>query len=47
MSTQEVANAALFLLSDRASGINCQKIILDAGMAVNYFDKNIVDKSSG
>ncbi len=46
VSTQEVADAALFLLSERSSGINCQKIILDAGMAVNYFDKDIINKST-
>src|SRR5207245_7403846 len=39
VTTQEVANAAAFLLSERASGINAQGIVLDAGMAVNYFDK--------
>ncbi len=45
LTTQEVANAAVFLLSERASGINAQGIVLDAGMSVNYFDKDIVRKA--
>jgi len=45
LTTQEVANAATFLLSERASGINAQGIVLDAGMSINYFDKDIVRKS--
>ncbi len=45
LTTQEVANAAVFLLSPRASGINAQGIVLDAGMSVNYFDKDIVRKA--
>ena len=42
VSTQEVADAACFLLSPRSSGITAQKIVIDAGMAINYFDKSIV-----
>ena len=42
LSTQEVANAALFLLSERASGINAQGLVLDAGMSINYFDQNLI-----
>jgi len=42
LSTQEVANTVAFLLSPRSSGINAQEIVLDAGMGVNYFDKDIV-----
>lgn len=45
LTTQEVANAAVFLLSERASGINAQGIVLDAGMSTNYFDSDIVRKS--
>jgi enoyl-[acyl-carrier protein] reductase I len=45
LTTQEVANVAAFLLSPRASGINCQTIVVDAGMAVNYFDHEIVRKT--
>jgi len=47
LATQEAADTAAFLLSDRASGINCQTIVVDAGMAVNYFDKEIVTKTVG
>ncbi|MFC1856201.1 enoyl-ACP reductase [Thermodesulfobacteriota bacterium] len=42
LSTQEVANTALFLLSERSSGINAQKVVIDAGMATNYFDKDVI-----
>jgi len=42
LETPEVANVAAFLLSPRSSGINAQTIIADAGMAINYFDKEIV-----
>ena len=42
LSTPEVANTALFLLSDRSSGINAQGIVVDAGMSTNYFDNDIV-----
>lgn len=44
VETEEAANATVFLLSPRSSGINGQKIIVDAGMEINYFDKNIVKK---
>ena len=47
LTTKEAANTAAFLLSDRSSGINCQTIVVDAGMAVNYFDKEIVTKTVG
>jgi enoyl-[acyl-carrier protein] reductase I len=47
LTAQEVANAAVFLLSDRSSGINAQGIIVDAGMSINYFDKDIVKKAIG
>jgi len=43
--TREVANAVAFLLSPRSSGINAQGIIVDAGMSVNYFDKDIIKKA--
>jgi enoyl-[acyl-carrier protein] reductase I len=42
LQTEEVANIAAFLLSPRASGINAQTVVTDAGMSVNYFDKEIV-----
>ncbi len=42
LTTQEAANAAVFLLSERSSGINGQGVVLDAGMSINYFDQNLV-----
>jgi len=42
LATEEVADAALFLLSERSSGINAQGIVVDAGMGSNYFDADIV-----
>ena len=44
LQTEEAANAAIFLLSPRSSGINAQKIVVDAGMEINYFDRNIIEK---
>ncbi len=45
VQTEEVANVAAFLLSRRSSGINAQNIVVDAGMAVNYFDREIVERA--
>ena len=42
LETREVANLALFLLSPRSSGINAQRHVIDAGMSVNFFDRDIV-----
>ena len=42
LSTQEVANAALFLLSDRSSGLNGTTLVIDAGLGSNFFDKDII-----
>jgi enoyl-[acyl-carrier protein] reductase I len=42
VTTQEVADTAAFLLSPRSSGINAQRIVVDAGMHTNYFDAEIV-----
>jgi enoyl-[acyl-carrier protein] reductase I len=44
VQTQEAADAAVYLLSPRASGINAQGIVVDAGMEVNYFDEDIVKR---
>ncbi len=44
LATQEAANLVVFLMSRRSSGINCQTMVVDAGMSVNYFDKEIVKK---
>jgi enoyl-[acyl-carrier protein] reductase I len=40
--TEEVANVAAFLLSSRSSGINAQRIVVDAGMSTNFFDAALV-----
>ena len=42
LTTQEAANAAVFLLSERSSGINAQGLVLDAGMSTNYFDQELI-----
>ena len=44
VQTQEAANVAAFLLSPRSSGINAQSIVIDAGMSINYFDKDVVQR---
>lgn len=41
LTTEEAASTAVFLLSPRSSGIVAQKIIVDAGMEINYFDRNL------
>jgi enoyl-[acyl-carrier protein] reductase I len=43
--TEEAANAAVFLLSPRSSGINAQQIVVDAGMSVNYFDRELIRRA--
>jgi len=45
VATEEAAHVAVFLLSPRSSGINGQKIVVDAGMSVNYFDQDIVART--
>jgi enoyl-[acyl-carrier protein] reductase I len=42
LATEEVASTALFLLSPRSSGITAQSIVVDAGMSINYFDRELV-----
>lgn len=42
LSTQEVADTAAFLLSSVSSGINGQGITINAGMDLNYFDKDVI-----
>ena len=44
LTTQEAANAAVLLLSKRASGINAQGLVLDAGMSINYFDQELTTR---
>lgn len=46
LDTGEVADAVLFLLSPRSSGINAQGIVVDAGMEVNWFDSELVRKAT-
>ena len=45
VQTEEVANAAAFLLSPRSSGINAQQVVIDAGMSINYFDRELVERA--
>ncbi len=45
LETQEVANAALFLLSERSSGINGSTLVVDAGLGLNYFDQEIIQRA--
>ena len=45
VQTQEAADVAAFLLSPRSSGINAQRIVVDAGMSINYFDRQIVQRA--
>jgi enoyl-[acyl-carrier protein] reductase I len=45
LKTEEVAATAAFLLSPRSSGINAQRIVVDAGMEVNYFDRAIIERA--
>jgi enoyl-[acyl-carrier protein] reductase I len=42
LATDEVANAALFLLSERSSGLNGATLVVDAGLGLNYFDQEII-----
>src|SRR5208283_5429917 len=45
LRTEEVAHAAAFLLSGRSSGVNAQRIVVDAGMSINYFDRDLIRRS--
>ncbi|MDR3228422.1 MAG: SDR family oxidoreductase [Puniceicoccales bacterium] len=42
VATQEVADAAVWLLSPRSSGVNAQSLVVDAGMGWNFFDESVV-----
>jgi enoyl-[acyl-carrier protein] reductase I len=44
VETEEAAQVAAFLLSPRSSGINAQKIVVDAGMLINYFDREVIER---
>lgn len=41
--TEEVASTAVFLLSHASSGINARCVVVDAGMGVNFFDREIIE----
>jgi enoyl-[acyl-carrier protein] reductase I len=43
VQTNEVAAAVAFLLSPKSSGINTQRVVVDAGMEVNYFDHRLIE----
>ena len=43
--TEEAANAAVFLLSPRSSGMNAQRLVVDAGMSINYFDRDLIERA--
>ena len=45
VQTEEAAHVAAFLLSPRSSGINAQRIVVDAGMSINYFDRQVVHRA--
>ena len=45
VQTEEVAQVAAFLLSPRSSGVNAQRIVVDAGMSVNYFDRDLIRRA--
>jgi enoyl-[acyl-carrier protein] reductase I len=42
LSTQEVADSAVYLLSERSSGINGSTLTVDAGLGSNYFDQEVI-----
>lgn len=42
LATQEVANSAVFLLSDRSSGHNGSTLVVDAGLGSNFYDAEII-----
>jgi enoyl-[acyl-carrier protein] reductase I len=46
LDTGEVADAVVYLLSPRSSGINAQRVVVDAGMGVNFFDRGIVERAT-
>ncbi|MBW2465902.1 MAG: SDR family oxidoreductase [Deltaproteobacteria bacterium] len=44
LQTQEIADIAAFLLSERSSAVTAQHIVADGGMGINYFDADIIAK---
>jgi enoyl-[acyl-carrier protein] reductase I len=47
LETREAADAVAFLLSPRSSGINAQTLVVDAGMSINYFDRDLLRRTVG
>jgi len=47
LKTSEVADSAAFLLSERSSAIVSQCLVIDGGMATNYFDDKIIKRVNG
>jgi len=45
VQTEEAAHVAAFLLSPRSSGVNAQRIVVDAGMSINYFDRDLIERA--
>lgn len=45
VETAEAASAAVFLLSPASSGVVAQKIVVDAGMEINFFNKETIKKA--
>jgi enoyl-[acyl-carrier protein] reductase I len=45
VQTEEVAHVAAFLLSPRSSGVNAQRIVVDGGMSINYFDRDMIERA--
>lgn len=45
LETGEVADATVFLLSPRSSGFAAQTLVIDAGMSVNWFDRELVERA--
>lgn len=46
LETREVAESIVYLLSPKSSGINGTTLLVDAGMQVNGFDEELVEKFS-
>lgn len=42
ITTKEVADVALFLLSERSSGVNGATVVVDAGLGSNFFDQELI-----
>ncbi|MCP4248107.1 MAG: SDR family oxidoreductase, partial [bacterium] len=45
LQTEEAAHTVAFLLSPRSSGINAQRVVVDAGMSINYFDRELIRRA--